>query len=217
MPSRRRSADQPGSTTVVELGSTMSAGPAHRLARHERRAVEQRHLAPAAEPGLHAARCGGRSCVARHRVAAIARDHGLDAQRRNLRRRRRRRQSRSGARTPRGTPTARRAATRGRSRAPSPCLARAVRARSGSALHRVMRPVRPSQPRDRAAIAANAASSPACVASSSGRSRLWRRIRRRSARPMPQAERTPASGWTRISAMPSASATRQACCGAAPP
>jgi len=46
---------------------------------------------------------------------------------------------------------------------------------------------------------------------------LRSRITLRSARPIPNADNTPASGWMRMRPMPSRSATAQACCPPAPP
>ena len=52
---------------------------------------------------------------------------------------------------------------------------------------------------------------------SSARSNARSRIAVMSARPMPSADSTPASGWMNTRRMPSSSATRHACCPPAPP
>ena len=177
------------------------------------------HVAPAVEPGLGAtARARLRALDARRWPSRSPATMASTAQRRDQRVGAPAAQSRSAAsntaRNSRSTSAQRRVR---RSRARFPCPARATRACGAAGLRAVPRPG-PSWRRAAARRSpSNAASSSACRPGVSARSRLCRRTSRRSASPMPKAESTPASGWIRISRMPSESATRQACCGAAPP
>ena len=86
------------------------------------------------------------------------------------------------------------------------CDVRRIRALSGERLGRFVR---------RAGRRVRA--SPPSRRGSSGISTACSRMTVWSARPMPYADSTPANGWMNTVSIPSASATRQACCPPAPP